>query len=76
MVEDITEDRFLCTMLEVTYEKRFKEKIKENSRELYPVEWFGNTNYRFKINVISEALKKNCLVKDTELFKSSIEGVR
>lgn len=76
MVEDITEDRLLCTMLEVTYDKKFKELVKENNRELYPVEWFGNTNYRFKINVISEALKKNCLIKDTELFKESLRDVR
>ena len=44
--------------------------------ELYPVGWHTNDNYKLKVNIIAEALKKHVLVIDTELYNQSfVEGV-
>ena len=75
MKDNITDNKLICTMLEVTYNKKMQHLTKKDIRELYPSGWFSIKDNNFKKNVLSEALKKNILIKNTELFKSRIEKV-
>ncbi len=52
----------------------FKYKKEHNGledTELYPDDWFSNSNYRMKNEMISEALKRKVLVKDTSMYKKT-----
>mgnify|MGYP004637817553 CR=1 FL=1 len=69
-MEDITEEKLLVTMLEVTYDKKMCSQIKDKNK-LYPIEWFRLPE-QLKIKILSQSLKDNCLIKDNQLFKKSL----
>ena len=47
-----------------------KEKdISFNDKNIFPTDWYKHTNYKDKIEILNEALEKNILIKDTELYK-------
>ena len=75
-MNQITEEQFLCNMLEVTYNKIMKEYIKNTINEIYPFGWFSIKDYKFKINVLNEAIKNKILIKNTVLYKNNLEGVK
>lgn len=57
----------LYVIAEVNYLKEHKDLSEE---VLFPFDWYSLTNYKLKLAIITEALKKNILIKDTELYKT------
>lgn len=56
---------------------RYKEKnnnLKEDN--LFPLDWNSSTNYHLKVEIIAEAIKKNILIKDTELYNTKFNNNR
>ena len=50
-------------LLEMTYIDIFK------SNNIFPINWYYITNYKIKIEILNEAIKKNILITDTEKYK-------
>ena len=69
------DEKIICTILEVKYNKKFKDKIKNDKKELYPSQWFSIKNNKFKMDVLNEAVENNVLIKDTKLFVNGLEKV-
>lgn len=65
----------LYTLAEITYIKHFENKI-ENKEYLFPENWYENKNYKLKIEIITEAIKKNILIEYTQKYQDIIEGVK
>ena len=63
----------LYVLAELTYEKENPNIEKD---ELYPQDWYSTSNYSQKIKMIEEALNNKILIKDTQLYQESIEGVK
>ena len=69
-------DRIAYLMMEGNYIKQNNRKIEEDNRDLFPNNWYENTNYQLKTNILFEAIKNNILIKNTKLYKETmIEGV-
>lgn len=66
-------DYKLYVLAEITYKKENEDKSEE---ELFPFDWYSIKNYKYKVEIIGEALKKNILIKETELYKERVEGIR
>lgn len=50
---------------------RYKEANPNQKEEnLFPMDWDMNNNYRLKIEIISEAISNQVLIKDTEIYKN------
>lgn len=64
----------LYTLTEMTYQEHFKNNINEID-ELYPFGWYENKNYKEKIEIITEAIRTNTLIANTESYQRIIEGV-
>ncbi len=65
-------DLNLYILAEIKYKKEHK---KEETDKLFPLDWYSNKNYKLKIEIITEALKKNIRIEDTTLYQESfIEG--
>lgn len=69
------------------YYKKSAEYIKAMGREvsdkpeenldLFPIRgWFSNKNYEKKIEILSEAINKKCLITKTKGYADIVEGVR
>ena len=71
MNEDL--DYRLYVLAELAYEKEHEGKTDE---ELFPIDWYSISNYKSKIEIIEEAIKKNILIKDTEKYQSRLEGIK
>lgn len=65
----------LYTLAELTYESLFKNIVKDKD-ELYPIGWYENKNYQEKIEILSEAIKKNKLIINTKSYQNIIEKSR
>lgn len=72
MNEDINEKQLMCLMLEVTYNKMQQKNVNNDMHNLYPHNWYDITD-KTKIDMLSESIKNNCLIKNTELYKSLIK---
>lgn len=64
----------LYTLAELSYQSHFKDVVNDLD-ELYPTGWYENTNYEVKIKIISEAIKINKLIVNTESYQNTVEGV-
>lgn len=60
----------LYTLIELSYEKHFKSLVDEYE-SLYPIDWYKIRSYKEKIEILSESLSKNILIKDTEKYKDT-----
>lgn len=68
MKEDLELELYI--LAETSYIKKMKEKdISFNDKNIFPNDWYKYTNYKDKIEILNEALEKNILIKDTELYK-------
>lgn len=68
MKEDLELELYI--LAETSYIKKMKEKdISFNDKNIFPNDWYKFTNYKDKIEILNEALEKNILIKDTELYK-------
>ncbi len=63
----------LYTIAEIAYQKRFSNISDIN---LFPEGWYTTENYKMKIDILSEALKNNVLIINTQKYQEIIEGVR
>ena len=68
MKEDL--EYSLYVISEMTYQKEHKELSEE---VLFPFNWYMITNYKLKLEILTEALNKNILIKDTELYKRKVQ---
>ena len=58
-------DYFLYLQAELTYQHKHEDMDPD---DLYPFGWYSTNNYRMKIEIIAEALKKEVFVWDTDLY--------
>lgn len=63
----------LYVIAEMNYKKKNDGKDDE---ELFPPKWYSSYDYKFKVNVLAEAIKKNILIKDTDLYKEKINDIK
>lgn len=63
----------LYTLAELKYKKYFNNY---NDYELFPSGWYGNMNYKMKIDIIYEAIKTNTLIINTKGYLDITEGVK
>ena len=69
-MEDKLEELYL--LLEDSYIKKMKERnpLNFNKNDIFPVDWYKYKNYKEKIEILTESLDKNILIKDTSKFKN------
>ena len=66
-------DYDLYVLAEIAYTKDHNE-IEQD--DLFPINWYASKNYRLKVEIIGEALERNIMIEETELFKQAqIKGV-
>lgn len=58
----------LYLMADLKYKK---EHFQLEESKLYPENWFSSFNYKLKNEIISEALKRKVLVKDTSIYRKN-----
>ena len=71
MKEDL--DYNLYVLAEITYKKEHENLADE---EIFPFDWYSRKNYKLKTEIIAQALKEKQLIKETQLYNNTIEGVR
>ena len=65
----------LYTFVELAYIKHFKNRY-GSEEEIFPPDWYSNRNYKFKIEILTEAIENDILIVNTSKFQETIEGVR
>ncbi len=66
-------DYKLYVLAELSYNKQHPN-LKEE--ELYPLDWYSFNNYKLKNEIIAEALREKKLIKDTQKYMLTQEGIR
>ena len=65
------EDYNLYIIAELTYKQKYL-----NEKDIFPTDWYSSKNYKLKVEIIAEALKKNLKIEETELYQTKfIEGI-
>lgn len=64
----------LYTLLELAYQDVFKDRA-EVVEDLYPEGWYGSTDYKKKIEVLTEAIDNDKLIVETVSYQTMLEGV-
>ena len=54
--------------LYVIAEMNYINKFKNYYQEVFPNDWFTIKDYKLKIKILSECIKNNILIKDSELY--------
>ncbi len=49
-------------MLEIKYQKKFGKS--------FPVDWYSSTDYKLKIEIITEALDNNIKIEETNKYRN------
>lgn len=77
MNDNLNNDKIfnLYTLSELYYQKHFQNQV-NNIELLYPRGWYENKNYKKKIEIISEAIKTNTLIINTQGYKELLECVK
>ena len=65
----------LYTLAVMNYEKKFKNDM-NTLEDLYPMKWDNNISYKKRIKIISESLKENKLIKDTDSYQEYLIDVK
>ena len=65
----------LYTLAVMSYEKKFGDST-NNIEELYPKKWGSDISYKRRIKIISESIKDNKLIKDTDSYKEFLNDVK
>lgn len=64
-------DLNLYTIAELNY-----KKIHNNQEDIFPSNWYSTRNYKLKTEIIAEAIKKNIMIEETELYQNNmVEGI-
>ena len=58
-------DYNLYVIAELNYSKHH-----DGEQNIFPIDWYSTKDYKYKTEIIAEALKKNILIEDTELFQN------
>ncbi len=61
-------DHKLYVLAELNYAE---SHLEIDSEEIYPLNWYNSSNYKLKTEIIAEALEKNILIEETDLFKEA-----
>lgn len=76
MESKINEDELEYIRLDVQYAKAMGREIAiGQNMDLYPTNWFLSNDYKQKSSILREAIEKKCLIKDTDQYISTKEGV-
>ncbi len=61
-------------LAEHSYVKKMKEKDKLNfdEKQLFPYNWYKIEDYKLKLEILAEALKKGILIEETDKFNNMI----
>ena len=46
------------------------KKLHANEENIFPVDWYSTKDYKYKNEIIVEAIKKNITIEETELFQN------
>ena len=67
------EDYYILT--EESYVKKWKEKNKLNfdEKQLFPYNWYKIEDYKLKLEILAEALKKDILIEETNKYKETLD---
>ena len=66
------EDYNLYVIAELSYKKKYK-----NEKDIFPIDWYSNRNYKLKTEIIAEAIKNNIKIEDTYLYQDKfLEGIK
>lgn len=79
MNNNTNNEKLICQVMEIRYVKsRGRELSLEPmaNKDLYPTNWFLNTNYKKKIEILAEAIELGLLIIDTPKYQENIEGIR
>ena len=66
-------DYKLYVLAEIAYKRENKDFDEDI---IFPKDWYSMRNYKSKVEIIAEALKHKCLIKDTKLYNERIEGIK
>ncbi len=58
-------DYNLYVIAELNYKKHH-----EGEEDIFPVDWYSSKDYKYKTEIIAEALRNNILIEETELFQN------
>lgn len=76
MENKINEDELEYIRLDVQYTKAMgREMAVGQNMDLYPLNWFSSKDYKQKSSILREAIEKKCLIKDTDQYIATKEGV-
>ena len=65
----------LYNLAEITYEQNL-QKLGFNEENLYPIHWYEIKCYKEKIEIMSEAIKTNNLIKNTSKYENLINNLK
>lgn len=66
-------DYKLYVLAEIAYKK---EHENESEDLIFPADWYSIKNYKSKVEMIAEAIKKKCIIQYTDLYKERVEGIK
>ena len=78
MNSELDNDKITYSILETLYIKNFGSNMNINSVDIYnifPFNWFSITNYKKRIEILTEALEKNILIVRTSSYIDMITDV-
>lgn len=62
-------DYELYVLAELNYIKKYP-----NNNDIFPTDWYSTKDYKYKTEVIAEALRKNILIEETELYQNRFDN--
>ncbi len=66
---DDNSDYNLYVLAELNYKKQH-----ENEGDIFPVDWYSSKDYKYKTQIIVEALINNITIEVTELFQNRFDN--
>ncbi len=73
---EIKEEELIFHIMVVKYIKSMGREISTDPKEnedLFPRYWYLNHDIQKKLNILTEAIEKKCLIKDTQGYQDIIE---
>lgn len=65
----------LYTLAELAYEKKFINSV-NNVQQLYPKNWYNNSNYLEKIEILSAAIKENKVIEKSSAYEKIVKKLK
>ena len=62
-------DYELYVLAEANYVKKHY-----NDKNIFPTDWYSTKDYKYKTEVIAEALRKNILIEEKELYQNRFDN--